>query len=74
MTSRNFGQFWTPTPPSSLIKLVKILTDAILKINMINNVTDRNTGGPRYVREIGTPKIGSHIMNLNIKRPRITIN
>ena len=32
------------------------------------------TGGLRYMREIGTPKIGSHIMNLHIKRPRITIN
>jgi len=26
------------------------------------------------MREIGTPKIGSNIMNLHIKRPRITIN
>ncbi len=25
------------------------------------------TGGPRYMREIGTPKIGSHIMNSHIK-------
>ncbi len=33
-----------------------------------------STGGPRYIREIGTPKIGSHIMNSNIKRPRITVN
>jgi len=33
-----------------------------------------STGGPRYMREIGTPKIGSNIMNLHIKRPRITIN
>ncbi len=33
-----------------------------------------NTGGPRYMREIGTPKIGSHVMNLHMKRPRITIN
>jgi len=24
--------------------------------------------------EIGTPKIGSHITNLHIKRPRITVN
>jgi hypothetical protein len=30
------------------------------------------TGGPRYMRKIGTPKIGSHIMNLHIKRPRMT--
>jgi len=29
------------------------------------------TGGPPYMRKIGTPKIGSHIMNLHIKRPRI---
>ncbi len=26
------------------------------------------------MREIGTPKIGSHIMNSHIKRPRITVN
>jgi len=26
------------------------------------------------MREIGTQKIGSHIMNLHIKRPRITVN
>jgi len=32
------------------------------------------TGGPRYIREIGTPKIGSHVMNSHIKRPRITVN
>jgi hypothetical protein len=32
------------------------------------------TGGPRYMREIGTPKIGSHIMNLNIKRPKMIVN
>ncbi len=32
------------------------------------------TDGPRYMQEIGTPKIGLHIMNLNIKRPRIAVN
>jgi len=33
------------------------------------------TGGPRYMREIRTQKIGSHIMNLHVKRPcSITIN
>ncbi len=32
------------------------------------------TGGLRYMREIGTLKIGSHIMNLHIKRPRLTLN
>ncbi len=26
------------------------------------------------MREIGTQKIGSHIMNLHIRRPRITVN
>jgi len=26
------------------------------------------------MREIGTPKIGSHIMNLLIKRPKISVN
>ncbi len=33
-----------------------------------------STGGPRYMQEIGAPKIGSNIMNSHIKRPRITIN
>jgi len=32
------------------------------------------TGGPRYIREIGTTKIGSHITNSHIKRPRTTVN
>ena len=32
------------------------------------------TGGPRYIREIGTPKIGLNIMNFHIKRPRMTVN
>jgi len=26
------------------------------------------------MREIGTPKIGSHITNSHLKRPRITVN
>jgi len=26
------------------------------------------------MREIGTQKIGSHVMNSHIKRPRITVN
>jgi len=33
-----------------------------------------NTVGPRYMQEIGTPKICSHIMNSHIKRPMITVN
>jgi len=32
------------------------------------------TGGPRYMREIGTQKIGSHITNSQIKRPSVTVN
>ncbi len=32
------------------------------------------TSGPRFMCEIGTQKIGSHIMNLHIKRPRIIVN
>ncbi len=32
------------------------------------------TGGPRYMREIGTKILGSHITNLHIKRPSIPIN
>jgi len=30
--------------------------------------------GPRYMQEIGSPKIGSHITNLHLKRPKITVN
>jgi len=37
--------------------------------------TDLNcTGGPRYIREIGPPKIDLQITNLHIKRPRIIVN
>jgi hypothetical protein len=32
------------------------------------------TVGPRYMREIGTPKIDSHIMNSHIKRSWMTDN
>ncbi len=32
------------------------------------------TGGPRYMRDIGTKKLGSHILNSHIKRPRMPIN
>jgi hypothetical protein len=32
------------------------------------------TGTPRYIREIGTPKIDLHITNLHIKRPLMTVN
>jgi hypothetical protein len=32
------------------------------------------TGGLRYMQEIGTPKIGSHITNSHLKRPRINVN
>ncbi len=31
------------------------------------------TGGPRYMRKIGTRKLGSHITNSHIKRPWISI-
>jgi len=37
-------------------------------------ISIRSTGGPCYIREIGTPKMGSNIKNLHIKRPRITVN
>ncbi len=33
-----------------------------------------STGGPHYMREIGAPKIGSHITNSHIKRPIVTVN
>ncbi len=47
------------------------MSDHSLKDKVIKNYS---TGEPRNIREIGTPKIGSHIMNSHIKRPRITIN
>jgi len=34
----------------------------------------KSTGGPRYMREIGTPKIDSNITNSHIKRSRMTVN
>jgi len=37
-------------------------------------IVNKNTGGPRYMREIGTPNIDSHITNLHLKRPRMTVN
>jgi len=37
-------------------------------------VLNLNTGGPRYMREKGTLKIGSHIMNSHIKISKITIS
>jgi len=41
----------------------------------IGHVTNlQYTDGHRYMREIETPKIGSHIMNSHINRPRITMN
>jgi hypothetical protein len=33
-----------------------------------------STGGPRYMRYIGTKKFGLHITNLHIKRPRMIVN
>jgi len=39
-----------------------------------NVIKKQNTGGPLYMGEIGTPKIGLHITNLHIKRPRMTVN
>ncbi len=44
----------------------------ILQIKFDNS--NVNTGGPRYMQEIGTPKIGWNIMNWHIKRPRMTVN
>ncbi len=35
---------------------------------------NKSTGGPCYIREIGTEKLGLHIMNSHVKRPRTPIN
>jgi hypothetical protein len=40
----------------------------------LRTLKNESTGGPRYIREIETRKIGLHLMNSHIKRPRITIN
>ncbi len=40
----------------------------------LKTATKYGTGGPRYMREIGTPKIDSNKTNSNIKRPRMTDN
>ena len=46
-----------------------------LRVNDLRGYFQKeNTVGPRYIREIGTSKIGSHITNSHIKRPRITVN
>jgi hypothetical protein len=34
----------------------------------------QTTGGPRYIQEIVTKKLSSHIMNLHLKIPRIPVN
>ena len=35
---------------------------------LVVSVIQSYTGGPRYMREIGTPKIGSHITNSHMKQ------
>jgi hypothetical protein len=49
----------------------------IYRLNQLNKhaiLDTQGTGGPRYLREIGTPKISQDIINLHIKGPRITVN
>ena len=41
---------------------------------VVGDPQNRSTGGPRYMREIGTAKRCSHIMNSHIRRPTITVN
>jgi len=43
---------------------------AIKKIGFTEDMENKDTGGPRYMREIGTPKIGLHITNSNIKKTK----
>ncbi len=49
-----------------------ILVKTRLLIGMATAIQDKHTGGPRYMRKIGTAKIGLHIRNSHIKRPTIT--
>ena len=48
------------------------LPSGILSLTLKHLIT--NTGVPRYMREIGTEKICSHITNSHIKRSRMTVD
>jgi len=56
-----------------LMKLTPICYDFKQHLQKSND-GEYNTGVPRFMREIGTPKICSHIINSHIKRPTITVN
>ncbi len=68
---RNRENLWRVGLYASTYGNVTYTTDAV---KFDDQVHFGNTDGPRYMREIGTPKIGSNITNLHIKRPRITVN
>ena len=52
----------------------RIVFETARAVSKIGLSQKRTTGGPRYMREIGTPIIDSNIMNSHIKRPRMTVN
>ena len=49
-------------------------TELSLSLPVLYAPSFLHTGVPRYMREIGTKKISSHITNSHIKRPRMTVN
>jgi hypothetical protein len=56
-----------------IMELVSEILCFTLKFVFFRNANTIYTGGP-YMREIGTLKICSNIMNSHIKRPIITVN
>ncbi len=67
---------WRYANTYSVPKKIACLDSATIQLNIFLWIAlfEPHTGGPCYMREIGTQKIGSHIMNSHIKRPRITVN
>jgi hypothetical protein len=63
-----------PKPPISGKVLRKSEYSNFCSFEKFKSRNIPNTVGPRYMREIGTPKIDWHIMNLHIKKPRMTDN
>ena len=43
-------------------------------LHAVSTLHFESAGGPRYMQVIGTSKIGLHITNSHIQRPRMTVN
>ncbi len=46
----------------------------MLFLHAVSTLHFESAGGPRYMQVIGTSKIGLHITNSHIQRPRMTVN